>query len=53
MVEMEVENLELEVEVEAVVRLVWNCVNVRLYFLWHLSRMFLEGKMSVGVSFVW
>ena len=53
MVEMEVEDLELEMEAEAVVRLVWSCVNARLYFLWRLSRIFLEGKMSVGVSLVW
>ena len=31
-VEMEVDDLELEVG--AVVRLVWSCVNKELYFLW-------------------
>ena len=30
---MEVEYLELEVEVGAVFRLAWGCVNGRLYFL--------------------
>ena len=38
-VEMEVDDLELEVEVGDVVSLVWSCVNGRLYFFWHLSRM--------------
>ena len=42
--EMEVDDLELEVGV--VVRLVWGCLNGRLYFLWRLCRMSLEGKMS-------
>ena len=43
-VEMEVDDLELEVG--AVVRLVWNCLNGRLYFLWCFSQKSLEGKMS-------
>ena len=43
-VEMEMYDLELEVGV--VVRPVWGCLNGRLYFLWHLSRMSLEEKMS-------
>ena len=34
-VQMEVDNLEFGVG--AVVRLVWNCLNGRLYFLWCLS----------------
>ena len=41
-VEMEVDDLELEVGV----RLVWDCLNGRLYFLWRLSRMSLERKIS-------
>ena len=43
-VEMEVDDLELEVG--AVVRLVWNCLNGRLYFLWCLSQKSLEVQMS-------
>ena len=43
-VEMEMYDLELEVGV--VVRPVWGCLNGRLYFLWGLSRMSLEEKMS-------
>ena len=40
---------DLELEVGAVVRLVWGCLNARLYFLWRLSRMSLEGEMpNVG-----
>ena len=39
--EIEVDDLELEVGV--VVRLVWCCLNRRLYFLWRLCRMSLEG----------
>ena len=31
---MNMDDLELEVEVGAVVGLVWSCVNGRLYFLW-------------------
>ena len=34
-VEMKVDDLELEVG--AVVRLAWNCLNGRVYFLWCLS----------------
>ena len=45
-VEMEVDDLELEVEVRAVIRLVWSSVNGRLYFLWRLIRMSLKGKIS-------
>ena len=41
---MEVDDLELEVG--AVVRVVWSCVNGELYFLCRLSRMSLERKMS-------
>ena len=41
--EMEVDDLELEVG--AVVRVVWSCVNGELYFLWRLARISLEGKM--------
>ena len=40
------DDLELEVEVGAVARLVWSCANGKLYFLWRLSRMSLERKMS-------
>ena len=36
----------LQVEVGAVIRLVWSCVDGRLYFLWRLIRMSLEGKIS-------
>ena len=43
-VEMEVDDLELEVG--AVLRLIWGCLNWRLYYLWGLSRMSLESKMS-------
>ena len=31
---MNMDDLVLEVEVGVVVRLVWSCVNGRLYFLW-------------------
>ena len=41
--EFEVNDLELEVDV---VGIVWSCVNKELCFLWHLSQMSLEGKMS-------
>ena len=44
LVEMEVDDLELEVG--TVVRLIWGYLNWRLYFLWRLSRMSLESKMS-------
>ena len=43
-VEMDVDHLELEIK--AVVRLVWSCVNEKLYFLCHLRQMSLEGKVS-------
>ena len=43
-VEMHVDALELEVEVVA--RLVWGCLNGRLYFLWRFSQISLEGKLS-------
>ena len=43
-VEMEVDDLELEVG--AVARLVWGCLNGRLYSLWCMSRKSLKGKMS-------
>ena len=43
-VEMKVDDLESEVG--AVVRLVGNFLNGKLYFLWCLSRKFLEGKKS-------
>ena len=43
-VEMEVDNLDSEVG--AVVRLVWNCLNGRLYFFWCLSQKSLQGEMS-------
>ena len=43
-VEREVDDLELEVRV--IVRLVWDCLNRRLYCLWRLSRMSLERKIS-------
>ena len=40
-----------KLEVVAVVRKVWSCVNGELYSLWRLSRKSLEGKMSnVGGS---
>ena len=42
-VEMEVDDLEFEV---AVVRVIWGCLNWRMHFLWRLSRMPLEGRMS-------
>ena len=42
--EMGVDDLKLEVGV--VVRLVWGCLNGRLYFLWRLSRMSLEEEIS-------
>lgn len=42
--EMEVDDLELEGGV--IVRLFWGFLNRRLYFLWCLSRMFLEEKIS-------
>ena len=45
-VEREVDDLKLEVEVP--VRLVWACLNERLYFLWRLTQMYLEGKMPSG-----
>ena len=35
-----------KLEVVAVVRIVWSCVNGELCSLWHLSRKSLEGKMS-------
>ena len=38
-VEMKVDDLELEMEVADVIRIVWSCVNRRLYFLWRVSRM--------------
>ena len=41
---MEVDDLELEGGV--IVRLFWGFLSRRLYLLWCLSRMFLEGKMS-------
>ena len=37
---------DLKLEVGAVVRIVWSCVNGELYFLWRLSQKSLEGKMS-------
>lgn len=43
-VKMEMEDLELELG--TVVRLVWGFLNEKIYFLWHLSCMSLEGKMS-------
>ena len=43
-VEMDVDALELEVGVVA--RLVWDCLNGGLYFLWRFSQMSLEGKLS-------
>ena len=50
-VEIEVDDLGLEVV--AVVRLIWSCLNWRLYFLCCLSRMPLEGKMLMGVHLGW
>ena len=48
-VEMDVDALGLEVGV--VVRLVWGCLNGRLYFLWRFSQTSLEGNFSnVGES---
>ena len=35
-----------KLEVVAVVRIVWSCVNGEMYSLWGLSRNSLEGKMS-------
>ena len=43
---VEMEEDDLVLEVGAVVRLIWGCLNWRLYFLWSLSRMSLESKMS-------
>ena len=43
---MEVEVDDLELEVGVVIRLVWGCLNGRLYFFWRLSRMSMEGKKS-------
>ena len=43
-VKMEMEDLELELG--TVVRLVWGFLNEKIYFLWHLSWMSVEGKMS-------
>ena len=43
-VETDVDALELEVGVVA--RLVWGCLNGRLYFSWRFSQMSLEGKLS-------
>ena len=40
-----------KLEVVAVVRIVWSCVNGELYSLRHLSRKSLEGKMSNGRLF--
>ena len=37
---------DLKLEIGAVVRIVWSCVNGELYFLWCLSRKSLEVKMS-------
>ena len=45
---------DLKLEVGAVVRIVWSCVNGELYFLWRLSQKSLEGKclMLVGIPLV-
>ena len=37
---------DLELEVGAAVRLVWDFLNERMYFWWHLSQMSLAGKVS-------
>ena len=37
---------DLKLEVGDIVRLVWSCVNRKLYFLWRLSQISLGGKMS-------
>ena len=37
---------DLNLEIGAVVRTVWSCVNGELYFLWCLSQKSLEVKMS-------
>ena len=43
---------DLKLEVEAIVRIVWSCVNGELYCLWRLRRNSLEGKISnVGGRF--
>ena len=42
---------DLELEVAFVVRLVRDCLNGRLYFLWCLSRIALEGKALGGCLF--
>ena len=40
---------DLQLVLKAVVRLVWDCLRGRMYFLWHLSLMSVEGKMpNVG-----
>ena len=44
-VEMEVEAPELVV-VKAFVKLVWGCLNGRIYFLWRLSLILVECKIS-------
>ena len=52
--EMEVDDLELEVG--AVVRVVWSCVNGELYFLWRLTGISpWKGKclMLVSTPLVW
>ena len=43
---VEMEKDDLELEVGAVARLIWGCLNWRLYFLRSLSQMSLESKMS-------
>ena len=37
---------DLKLEVEAIVKIVWSCVNGELYCLWRLKRKSLEGKFS-------
>ena len=37
---------DLKLEVEAIVKIVWSCVNGKLYCLWRLRRKSLEGKIS-------
>ena len=43
-VEVAVDKFKLVVK--AFLRLVWACLNERMCFLWHLSLMLVEGKMS-------
>ena len=45
---VETEVGDSKLEVVAVVRIAWSCVNGELHYLWRLSRKSLEGKMGVS-----